>query len=136
MNVSRRLVMHFPPPMIERPVLCHLSRDYDLVFNILKASITPGEQGLLILELTGEQGDQARAEQYLTSLGVRLQPLIQDITRDEDRCVHCGACTGVCPSQALLMERPSMMVAFSPDHCVACGECVRVCPVRAMQLRF
>jgi len=136
MKVSHKVVLHFPPIVVEQPVIYHLARDYDLAFNILKASISPQEEGIMVIELSGEDADFQRANDYLAKQGIRTQPLLQDIRRNDDRCVHCGACVGVCPSEALTLERPSMRVIFRADECVACGECVPTCPVAAMELHF
>jgi ferredoxin len=136
MAVSHRIVLHFPPAATDQPVIYRLSRDYGLVFNILRASITPEEEGLMVLELSGEEADYGRATEYLREMGVRLQPLVQDIRKNDERCVDCGACVGACPTNALVLERPSMKVIFSPEECVVCGECVPTCPVRAMELTF
>jgi ferredoxin len=136
MKVSHKVVLHFPAAVVEQPVVYHLARDYDLAFNILKAAIGPQEEGLMVLELSGEESDYQRASDYLAKQGIRLQPLLQDIRKNDERCVDCGACVGICPSQALTLERPSMKVLFRAEECVACGECVPTCPVRAMELRF
>jgi ferredoxin len=129
-------VLHFPPTATDQPVIFRLSRDYGLVFNILRASITPEEEGLMVLELSGEDSDYQRAIGYLSEMGVRIQPLVQDIRKNDEKCVDCGACVGVCPTEALVLERPSMRVIFDPEECVVCGECVPTCPVAAMELRF
>jgi len=136
MAVSHKIVLHFPPAATDQPVIYRLSRDFGLVFNILRASITPEEEGLMVLELSGEEADYRRAADYLTEMGIRLQPLVQDIRKNDERCVDCGACVGVCPTKALVLERPSMKVIFDPEECVVCGECVPSCPVRAMELTF
>jgi len=136
MQVSHRIVLHFPPTATDQPVIFRLSRDYGLVFNILRASITPEEEGLMVLELSGEDSDYQRAIGYLNEMGVRIQPLVQDIRKNDEKCVDCGACVGVCPTEALVLERPSMRVIFDPEECVVCGECVPTCPVAAMELRF
>jgi ferredoxin len=136
MAVSHKIVLHFPPAATDQPVIYRLSRDYGLVFNILRASITPEEEGLMVLELSGEEEDYRRATDYLREMGIRLQPLVQDIRKNDDRCTDCGACVGVCPTEALVLERPTMKVLFNPEECVVCGECVPTCPVRAMELTF
>ncbi|MEE9366326.1 MAG: NIL domain-containing protein, partial [Dehalococcoidales bacterium] len=53
MEVSKRVVLHFPRRLVEQPVVYRLVKDYNLEFNILRASITaePEEEGLLVLEL-------------------------------------------------------------------------------------
>jgi ferredoxin len=136
MKVSHKIVLHFPPAVVDQPIVYHLARDYELAFNILKAYIGPQEEGLMVLELSGEDSSYREATEFLARQGIRLQPLLQDIRRNDERCVHCGACVGVCPSEALTLERPSMEVIFRADECVACGECVPTCPVRAMELHF
>ena len=136
MKTSHRVVLHFPPGATEQPVIYRLSRDYDLVFNILRASISPAEEGLMVLELSGEEADYERATQYLQDNGIQLQPLVQDIRKNDERCTDCGACVGACPTDALTLERPSMRVIFKPEECVVCGECVPTCTVAAMELRF
>ena len=90
----------------------------------------------MVLELSGEEADYQQGTDYLRDQGFELQPLVQDIRKNDDLCVDCGACVGVCPTEALVLERPSMRVTFDPDQCVVCGECVPCCPVRAMELRF
>jgi len=135
-EVSHKIVLHFPPTATGQPVIYRLSRDYGLVFNILRASVSPQEEGLMVLELSGDEVDYRRATDYLKEMGIRLQPLIQDIRKNDERCTDCGACVGVCPTEALVLERPSMKVIFDPEQCVVCGECVPTCPVGAMELQF
>lgn len=135
-EVSHKIVLHFPPTATGQPVIYRLSRDYGLVFNILRASVSPQEEGLMVLELSGAEGDYRRATDYLREMGIRLQPLLQDIRKNDERCTDCGACVGVCPTEALVLERPSMKVIFDPEKCVVCGECVPTCPVGAMELQF
>ena len=136
MKVTHRIVLHFPPVLTGQPIIYRLTRDYNLVFSIMRASIGLEDEGLMVLELSGEEGDYAKATQYLQSRGVRLQPLVQDIRKSDEKCVDCGACVGVCPTEALTLERPAMTVELDPDQCVACGECVAACPVRAIELQF
>ena len=136
MQVTHRIVLHFPPVVTGQPITYHLAKDYDLVFNILKASIGPEEQGLMVLELSGEEKDYRRATKFLKEKGVRVQPLLQDIRLVQDKCVDCGACVGVCPTSALVLERPAMHVVLDAGQCVVCGECVKACPVSAIELQF
>jgi L-aspartate semialdehyde sulfurtransferase ferredoxin len=136
MTVAHKVVLHFPPIVTEQPIIYMLMKDYNLAFNILRASIDQQQEGLMVLELSGEDADYQRAHDYLSGLGVRIQPLLQDIRRNDEKCTQCGACVGVCPPEALYIERPSMRVIFDPDKCVACGECVPTCPVKAMELHF
>ncbi|NCO38306.1 MAG: (Fe-S)-binding protein [Armatimonadetes bacterium CG_4_10_14_3_um_filter_66_18] len=136
MNVSRKLVLHFPKQMVDHPIICYLVRDYNLIFNVLRAQVNPQQEGLLIIELTGSEEDYERGVDYLKGLGVTLQFLSQDIRHLDDRCTDCGACTGVCPTGALSLDRPSMRLIFDDGKCVACEACLRACPTRAMVAEY
>jgi len=136
MDVSRRIVLHFPSSITGQPVVYRLVRDFDLTFNIIKASVSPGEEGLLIMELSGIEENYDKGIQYLTEAGVKIQSLSQDVVRDEVRCTHCGACITICPTSAFSLEPKTRRVLFSHDKCVVCGLCVKACPPRAMRLYF
>ena len=136
MNISRKIVLHFPPHATGKSVVSGLVRDFGLEFNILKASITPGEEGLLIMELSGEQEDYDKGIQFLLGVGIKIQSLSQDVVRDEDRCTHCGACVTICPSEAFTVDPDSRKILFDQDKCIVCGLCVKACPPRAMRLYF
>ena len=41
MAISKRIVLHFPKRLVDRPIVSRLVKDYNLDFNILKALITP-----------------------------------------------------------------------------------------------
>lgn len=136
MVVSRRIVLHFPRRLVDRPIVYRLVKDYNLEFNILKASVTPEEEGLLVLELSGEQTEYDSGIKYLATNGVRIQSLSQDVVRNEERCTHCGACVVVCPTGAFELESLTRRVKFDNEKCLACGMCIKACPPRAMELHF
>ena len=136
MNVSRRIVLRFPPNAVGQPVVSHLVRDFGLTFNIIKASISPGQEGVLVLELSGERKNYDKGIKYLAEAGVEIQSLSQDIVRDEAKCTHCGACVTICPALAFRLEPRTRKVLFDQDKCVVCGLCVKACPPRAMILYF
>jgi ferredoxin len=136
MAISKRIVLHFPRSLVEQPIICRLARDFKLEFNILKASVTPREEGLLILELSGEQRDYDRGIQYLIETGVRIQSLSQNVIRNEERCTHCGACITICPVGAFIVEPSTRLVDFSDAKCIICELCIKACPLRAIELKF
>ena len=136
MAVSKRIVLRFPRRLVDRPIVSRLVRDYNLDFNILKASVTPEEEGLLVVELSGEQGDYDKGIRYLAQTGVRIQSLSQDVIRNEERCTHCGACVTTCPTGAFGVDPETRQVSFDDEKCVACALCITACPPRAMELHF
>jgi len=138
MAVSKRVVLHFPRRLVEQPVIYHLVKDYNLEFNILRASITaePEEEGLLVLQLKGEQEEYDKGVKFLLKSGVKIQSLSQDVTRNEAHCTHCGACVTICPPGAFVLDSKTRKVRFEDEKCVACGLCIKACPPRAMEVHF
>ncbi len=131
---SKILMLHFPTREVEKPVVCNLTRYYDLTFNILKATILPRKEGIMVLELSGSRKNLKNAVEYLKEQGVIVKNASQEINRDESRCIHCGACTAVCPTQALYVSRPDMYVKFDKQKCSVCELCISTCLTRAMKI--
>jgi len=136
MIFSRKIVLHFPRRLVDRPIIYRLVKDYDLEFNILKASVTPEEEGLMVLELKGERDEYDKGIKFLLKTGVKIQSLSQDITRDEERCTHCGVCITICPPNAFALDPITRRVLFDNEKCLACELCLKSCPPRAMKVHF
>ena len=134
MVISKKVVLHFPRSLVDQPIIYHLVKDYNLMFIILKASITPKEEGVLVLELSGEKNDYEKGVKYLAKVGVEIQPLSKDVYRNDERCTHCGACITICPTSAFILEPSNRMVNFIHEKCIACGICIKACPPRAMEM--
>jgi ferredoxin len=132
---SKILVLRFPQTEVQKPIVCYLARNYDLIFNILNATVLPRKEGIMVLELSGSRKNFNDGVQYLKSQGVSVQKASQEIKRDNDKCTHCGACTAVCPTGALSIKRPEMTVNFDQGRCSVCELCVPACPPRAMKIR-
>ncbi|MCJ7743122.1 MAG: 4Fe-4S binding protein [Dehalococcoidales bacterium] len=136
MAVSKRIVLRFPRRLVDRPIVSRLVKDFNLDFNILKASVTPDQEGLMVMELSGKQEDFDNGIRYLAETGVKLQSLSQNVTRNEERCTYCGACITICPTGAFELEPVSRRVTFDNEKCLACELCIKACPPRAMELHF
>jgi ferredoxin len=136
MAVTKRVVLRFPKRLVERPIIYRLVKDYDLEFNILRASITPEQEGVMVIELKGDQKEYDRGIEFLIKGGVKIQSLSQDVTRNDERCTHCGACITVCPTGAFRVDPKTRMVIFDNKKCIACGLCIPACPPHAMEVHF
>ena len=134
--VSKRIVLHFPHRLVDQPIVYRLVKDFDLQFNILKASVTPQEEGLMVLELTGDKEKYNKGIRYLKDCGVKIQSLSQDVVRNEAKCTDCGVCVPICPTAALEVDHSTRKVKFYNEKCIACELCVKVCPTRAMEIHF
>jgi len=134
--MKRRIILRFKRNTIDKPIVYKLVKDYNLIFNILRANILPRAESMMVMEIEGAEDDFNRGIEYLKGLNIDTQPMEQDINRDEERCVHCGVCTSVCAPDALYIDRKTMKVHFDYEKCVACELCVKVCPVKAMNIFF
>jgi len=129
----RRIVsLRFPPESSGQPMMYHLARHFDLTFNILQANINPRREGHMILELSGTREHYRQGVTYLQEQGIRVTPVANEISRNEESCMHCGLCTALCPSKALHLNLKTRMVDFDQEKCTACNMCVTLCPVHAM----
>ena len=133
---KKRVVLTFPPNMIDQPITYHLVKEHDLMINILRANITPKEQGRLVIEMIGKKSALDTGMAYLSGLGVEVQSLAQDIKWHENKCIHCTACIPICPTGALNLDREKMLVSFIKDKCIACELCIPVCPYKAIEIQF
>ena len=128
-------ILRFPKDTSDQPFIYRLVKEYDIEFNILKADILLQREGLMVIEFKGSSKTNVQAGlDYLSSMGVKIERMAARIRRDEENCFQCGACTGVCTSGALFVQRPEMSIVFDAEKCIGCSLCVPICPVRAMEV--
>ena len=131
---SKILILRFPRTEVRKPIVCNLTKQFNLTFNILNATILPRKEGVMVLELEGTQKDFKAGVRYLKKQKVNVQNVSNEVRRSKEKCIHCGACTAVCPTSALYIERPSMTVVFDEKKCSRCELCVPLCPTRSMTI--
>ena len=134
--MKKKLALTFPRHLLSEPITYRLVKDHDLVVNIIKAKITPYEEGRLDLEISGKGEAINRGINYLEQLGVEVEPLVQEIKWNPERCNHCTVCVPICPVAAFDVDREKRIVSFNDEKCIACGICVQACPYRAIEIIF
>ena len=134
---KKKMVLTFPPELTEEPLTYHLVKDYDLGLNILKAKITPGEVGKLVVEISnGTEANLQAGIEYLIGRGVTVEPVGKEIVMDESSCIHCGSCTAVCQPKALSVAAPDWKLVFDKERCIVCELCVHACPMQIIKVDF
>jgi ferredoxin len=113
-----------------------LIKEYDIEVNILKAKVTPDEEGRLMVEFKAKKSQIEKALSFLKDLGVKITPLAQDIIFKEERCTHCTYCVALCPSSSFSVKRPQMQIQFDKELCILCEQCVHICPYKAIEIKF
>ena len=133
-KISKNVILRFSPELVGDPIVYLLVKEFDLIPNIIKASINPDKEGQILLNLTGNEDNFRKAIAHLEEIGLGVQPLADRVRWDEEICTQCGACTAVCPSLALSLKRPEMLIEFDGEKCVFCHMCIQACPVNAVTL--
>ena len=129
-----KVVLNFSEDIVEDPITYHLIADYGIQVNILRASIDPGKQGMMVVELSGEKNRLSRGLNYLERVGVQVESLAQKIRHLEDRCTSCSSCVPHCPTRALEVDRQSWNVSFEPEKCIICLSCLEACIYKAISV--
>jgi len=127
--------LNFPAKVAQKALVCQLTKKFDLLFNILNARISNKKEGYMVLEISSASKTAFnKGVKFLKDQGVSVSSPEHQIYKDEEICTHCGACTAVCPTDALYIKRPEMEVVFDKEKCSVCELCVVTCPTRAMGL--
>jgi ferredoxin len=134
--MAEKYVLGYDSGKVSEPILWKLIKDFNVEVNILKASISPGLEGSLLVELNADQNDIDKALAWLDSIGVSCVSVAKRLAWNEDLCVDCGACTGPCFSGALTMNRETWKLNVDKEKCTACGSCVKACPFGCYALDF
>ncbi len=132
---SKILILNFPQEVAQKALVCQLTKNYDLLFNILSAKISNKKEGYMVLEISsGSKSGFNKGVKFLKEQGVSVSSPEHQIFKDEEICTHCGACIAVCPTEALYIARPEMEIIFNKEKCSVCELCLVTCPSRAMGL--
>ena len=132
---SKIVILTFPKELVKKALVCQLVRKYDLLFNILSASVSSKKEGHMVLEISSvSKAAFNKGIGFLKAQGVSVSSPEHRIYKDEEICTHCGSCTAVCSTEALYIQRPEMEVIFDQAKCSVCELCVVTCPSRAMGL--
>jgi L-aspartate semialdehyde sulfurtransferase ferredoxin len=85
-----------------------------------------------VMELSGDIDELDAAFDWMRGLDIQVSLASQEILVDEESCVHCGLCTGVCPTEALSLDPKTFRLNFTRSRCVVCEQCIPTCPVAAI----
>ncbi len=75
---KRQIMFTFPQERVKEPLIYNLGQQFNVVTNIRRADITEAK-GWVVLELEGEEKDIEQGIAWMTSKGIRVDPVIGDI---------------------------------------------------------
>jgi NAD-dependent dihydropyrimidine dehydrogenase PreA subunit len=114
------------------PLTYRLAVDFNIASNIIRAQVAPNQIGTLVLELAGDIDALESAIEWMRSQDIGVSLVNHEIVIDDEKCVDCGLCTGVCPTGALVLDKNSFMLKFLRSQCVVCEQCIPACPLQAI----
>ena len=77
--MARKQVMFtFPEELVKEPIIYNLGQQFQVIPNIRRADISENK-GWVVLEMEGEETDIEAGITWLTSKGIRVDPVIGDI---------------------------------------------------------
>jgi len=130
--MKKRIILTFPPQVVHMPLTYRLAKDFNVAGNILRAQVAPDEVGKMVLEVSGSVDQVEAALSWVRDQGIGVSQVSSEILVDYESCVHCGLCTGVCPTQALHLKELTFELNFQRSRCIVCEQCVPICPVGAI----
>ncbi|ELR99724.1 NIL domain-containing protein [Gloeocapsa sp. PCC 73106] len=130
--MKKRVTLTFSQSLIQMPITYRLAKDFNVAANIIRAQVTPNQVGTLVLELSGVVDELEGAIEWMRSQSIGVTLAKNEIMIDENSCVDCGLCTGVCPTQALVLDPDTFRLKFLQLRCVVCEQCIPTCPVQAI----
>ena len=75
---KKQVMFTFPQELIRESIIYTLSHQFKVVTNIRRADISE-DKGWVVLELEGEEKEIEEGITWVTSKGVRVDPVIGDI---------------------------------------------------------
>ena len=124
-----KLMLHVAPGIVREPLIASVILETSALINIERASID-AVSGEIVLEVLPEKCREVK--DAFERRGVDVVLLKMPVIRDEDECVHCGACVSICPTATFRFE--NWLVVADSGKCIQCGACVTGCPQRALRL--
>ncbi len=130
--MKKRVTLTFPRRAIQMPVTYRLAKDFNVAANIIRAQVAPNQVGKVVVELSGDIDQLESAIEWMRSQDIQVSLASREILINEDCCVDCGLCTGICPTEALTLERQTFRLNFVRSRCIVCEQCIPACPVQAI----
>ncbi len=75
---KRQVMFTFPEGLIKEPIIYNLGQQFEVVTNIRRADVSE-HKGWVALELEGEEENIEEGIAWVTSRGIRVDPVIGDI---------------------------------------------------------
>ncbi len=124
------LLLRYDSRTVKQPIISRTTLKTGALINILKAEVG-ARKGEIVIEVSDEKARDV--EKVLKEMGVEVVELTGTVVKDDSKCIHCGLCISICPTEVFRFDE-DMKVVADVEKCIHCGTCVRVCPTNALSL--
>ncbi|MGQ4875750.1 MAG: 4Fe-4S binding protein [Promethearchaeia archaeon] len=101
---------------------------HEISFNILKFSV--GTNGVsLLLDVPEDKIKEITESLQKNDVIVNKKGRI---SVDYDKCIDCGACVSLCPTDALILNE-EWRLEYNEEKCISCLLCIDSCPRFALE---
>lgn len=69
---------------------------------------------------------------FCISVGIKDDPHVSKAQIDENTCISCGQCVGVCLQKAIFQGGKSYFV--DKQRCIGCAKCIKVCHLNCISM--
>jgi NAD-dependent dihydropyrimidine dehydrogenase PreA subunit len=114
------------------PVLSRVIKETKASVNILKANID-FDHGIMVIGIVGDAKDAEKVVKAFRKYGLKVREIKKKIALDKEKCMDCGACIGLCPTNALNFDKKKKL-ELTEEKCIQCKACVKACPVKALSI--
>jgi ferredoxin len=128
----KRYLLKYTLEAAQKPILSEAILETGVKLNILNAEVEGGQE-ILVISVVGDAKEERKIISYLRKKGLEVERLTHDISKDDDLCIDCLACYGICPTEAISIGDWRMLL--DEGECIRCGACVQACPTKALKLK-
>ena len=75
---KQRVKFTFLDDLVKQPIIYRLSHSFDIVTNIRRADVRE-DMGWVVLELDGDDSEIQRGLEWVSAIGVRIDPVSGDV---------------------------------------------------------
>ena len=104
---------------------------HEISFNILRFS-TSSSGITMLLDIPDEKIEKITESLKKNNIIVNKKGRV---IIDQEKCIDCGACISLCPTDALSTDTEDKLV-FSEEKCMGCLLCLDSCPRQAILENF
>lgn len=128
----KKYELRYSSASVNDPVLSETILKTKVPVNILLANVDYSE-GVMVIAVLGSEAQEKKVVNELRKRGVNVTRLEYSAVKDEDKCINCGACINICPTEAITFNKEGE-IEVDEEKCICCEICVEACPMKALTI--